>query len=154
MSYEVVEQHIQSKTGNISDCEDLIIKNKNFLGIVDGVTSKASKTYDGVTSGKLTALVIQKITEVCSPDIEAADFLKIANTNIQQLYEQYHISELVQKQKHFRFGATFILLNKKRKELWILGDCKLLIDQEEQQNNKKIDTIIAEIRRLFIQSFI
>lgn len=148
---EIIEQFICSKTGSQDDCEDLVYTGKDFIAVIDGVTSKSSKRYGGRTQGYLAAsLVYQAINQLphdCdsyTASVQITDFIK-------QVYLDNNMLELMEEFTSERFSATSVIYSNYREEIWIIGNCQGFFNHKHITNTMLIDTITSEARSLFIQ---
>ena len=80
---------------------------------------------------------------------EAVDILTVA---IKDLYERYQVLETVRTDPVQRATACFVAVSFARKEVWFVGDCQCLLNQELVLNEKKIDTITANARSMFLEA--
>ncbi|GCE48110.1 glycerophosphoryl diester phosphodiesterase [Thermosporothrix hazakensis] len=151
-SYTIEELFIASKTGNAEDCEDAIYHGPHFVAVIDGATTKTERRWNGLTGGRAGALLLQKTFDTIPPDATASQAVHLLNTALQRYYEQQNASEIVQADPVQRITASTVILSLYRKEIWFVGDCQCLISEEHITNNKKIDSITANARSLFLEA--
>ncbi|GHO96585.1 hypothetical protein KSF_066330 [Reticulibacter mediterranei] len=148
--YEIEEQALVSKTGNDETCEDAIYIGSSFVAVIDGATSKTERKWNGKTGGRIAALTLQDAFAHLSPDATAREAVDLLTSAIKRLYEEYEVLDIVQADPVQRATACFLAVSFSRKEIWSVGDCQCLLNQELVQNNKDIDTITANARSLFL----
>lgn len=139
----------QFRRGKVSDeqCEDTLVTTPDFLGIVDGVTAKSPFRYQGKATGKwASTLIAQTITEA-DPATTLPALLQQINGNIQHFYEQVpfpydRVSQGLQ--------AVAVIYSRQARQLWLVGDCQLLVDGKAITNPKKSDIVLGEFRSLVL----
>lgn len=152
LRYSVVEQALVSKTGQEETCEDTLYIGSHFVVVIDGATSKTERLWDGKTGGRIAAEIIQSAFDLIPSDATARLAVDILTAAIQALYKQYDVEDIVQSQPVDRAVASFVALSLERKEIWFVGDCQCMIDQELILNTKIIDTITANARSMFLEA--
>ncbi|MCM0647904.1 hypothetical protein NBE98_05900 [Clostridium swellfunianum] len=148
---KVIESFIMSKTGVLEQCEDKIFISNDFLAVIDGATSKSSFRWNGKTSGAIAGEIIGDTLKQSECDITLDLLIFRINNAIKDIYEEskginYFINNPVD-----RITACMIIYSKFHNQIWIIGDCKCSINSVQYENVKKVDTILAEARALFIE---
>ena len=149
---KVIEQFLKSKTQIESDCEDSIFFSDNFAAVIDGVTSKSTLKYMNETSGRACSQLLKKTLEnlpVKSTARQAVEFLTSA---VFKMYKELGIEEHVKNFPSERASACIAIYSNYKKEIWMVGDCQCLVDKTYYSNVKKIDSLLSDIRSLFIQT--
>ena len=152
LEYTVEEQALVSKTGKDEDCEDAIYIGPNFAVVIDGATSKTERRWDGKTGGRIAAEIITEAFDHIPPAATARQTVDILTAAIQALYKQYDVVEIVETEPVQRAIACFVAVSFERKEVWLVGDCQCLLDQERIQETKRIDDIAANARSFFLEA--
>ncbi|GHO82386.1 protein phosphatase 2C domain-containing protein [Dictyobacter formicarum] len=150
--YEVVEQALVSKTGREETCEDALYVGSHFVAVIDGATSKTDRRWDGKAGGRIAAEIIKEAFDLVPADTTARQTVDILTAAIQALYKQYEVTDILQSDGVQRAIAGFVALSIERKEVWFVGDCQCIIDQQLVQNTKKIDEVTSNARSLFLES--
>ena len=149
---KVIEQFLRSKTGQPSDCEDSIFVSTDFAAVIDGVTSKSTRKYNLESSGKACSQLLKKALEdlpVKSTAKQAVEFLTSA---VFALYKELGIEEQILNDPIERASACIVMCSRFRNEIWMVGDCQCLVDSKHYSNTKSIDSLLSDIRSLFIQT--
>ena len=152
MCMKVIEQFLKSKTHNESDCEDSIFFSENFAAVIDGVSTKSNLKYANKTSGRTCSELIKKALEdlpVNSTAIQAVEFLTSA---VFSLYKELGIQEQVLNSPFERASSCIAVYSRTKNEIWMVGDCQCRIDGTYYSNTKLIDSLLSDIRSLFIQA--
>jgi hypothetical protein len=152
LSYEIEEQLLIPKTGNDEECEDAIYIGSSFVAVIDGATSKTERRWDGKTGGRIAAVTLKEAFAQIPSDATAREAVDILTGAIKDLYEHYQVLETVQTDPVQRATACFVAVSFARKEVWFVGDCQCLLNQELVLNEKKIDTITANARSMFLEA--
>ena len=149
---KLIEQFLRSKTGQPSDCEDSIFVSTDFAAVIDGVTSKSTRKYNLESSGKVCSQLLKKAFEdlpVKSTAKQAVEFLTSA---VFALYKELGIEEQILNDPIERASACIVMYSRFRNEIWMVGDCQCLVDSKHYSNTKSIDSLLSDIRSLFIQT--
>lgn len=150
--YTLVEQALIAKTGNEETCEDALYIGPHFVAVIDGVTSKTQRRWEGKTGGRIAAEIIKAAFDHIPSDATARQTVDILTAAIQALYKQHEMTDIAQNDAVQRAAACFIALSFARKEIWFVGDCQCLLNQEHMQQTKEIDDITANARSLFLET--
>lgn len=145
---EVKEQFYQ---GKISDeqCEDVIVNTPDFIGIVDGVTSKSTFRFNGQTSGKLAATMIASILKNSAPEMTINQFVTRVNSFFAQFYEQVDFPYDKASQG---LQAVTVVYSRHYHQLWQIGDAQINLDGQMQPNTKPSDDVLANFRSLILKT--
>lgn len=149
---QIVEQSIFSKTGVFTDCEDSIYIGENYIAVIDGTTSKSDRKWNTITSGKFGSEFIGKLFSSFQKDLTARKAVDIMTNEIQRIYKEKKLTQVVEQNPSERINVTFIAVNLFRREIWLVGDCQAIIDKQLLTNNTKIDHVLSETRALFLES--
>ena len=151
LQYTVEEQMLRSKTANEEDCEDAIYTGPHFVAVIDGATSKTQKRWHQKTGGKIAATLLREAFAQIPPDATIRQTVDMLTSAIREFYEQNKVVDSVQARPAQRVTASFVALSLFRKEIWFVGDCQCLLNQELVSNKKIVDEITANARSLFLE---
>lgn len=143
----IVEEFVQGKNKDEKFCEDGIFISSDFLAVIDGATAKSESEYDGKKSGRIAMEVIKKSLAVLPKDITAYEAIKIISDDISKICTSYGIVNNLE-----RPTASIVIYSHYRQEIWVLGDCQVMIDGEIVKNDKKIDSLLSEVRSCYLYS--
>ena len=125
---EVIEQYLNSKTGDLATCEDAIFVNEHFAAVIDGVTSKSERRWDGLTTGQVAAQLVLETLPGLDPAITALDAFATINQAFRDLYEKVgRITEL-EKDPVERCAACVLIYSRQHHQVWSVGDSQALVD--------------------------
>jgi glycerophosphoryl diester phosphodiesterase len=148
----IIEQYLQSKTGNPVDCEDAIFVNDDYVAVIDGATSKAKTTWDGKKSGKIAVELLISRLQTIAFEASAVELVLALNQAIVDWYNEKGIYTQMQQSPVERCVASIGLYSKAHRELWLVSDCQALIDGKLIENTKFIDTVTSNARALYIEA--
>ena len=147
----IEDQFIQSKTGNPEDCEDTLHTGEHYIAVIDGATSKTDRRWEGETGGRRAAAIISQAFYQMDPDSTARQATGLMTELIRRYYKRFHLLEEVQKNPDQRIIASCAAISLARQEVWIIGDCHLLLGNRYISHPKKIDHILSEVRALILE---
>jgi hypothetical protein len=148
---KIIQQYINSKTGDMSLCEDSIVTTDNFIAIVDGATSRSKIKYSGKTNGKVASELVAKTISELPGDTSAGEaFLKCSEA-IADFYKHENLYEHMISTPADRCAASVLIFSSHFQELWFIGDCQALVNNELINNVKKVDTLFEELRSFYIE---
>ncbi len=138
--------------------EDGIVVNDNFIAVIDGSTSKSSQRYSRrYSNGQYAMLLVSKAIKNLAPDASCHQFC-IAVTRL--FYETLCGHSLLaggplRKHKPMpdpvdRIAASAVIFSRRRREVWMVGDCLCLINGTLIENPKPFEAELAARRAAII----
>lgn len=152
LRYEVEEQSVISKTGNEEECEDAIYLGSSFVAVIDGATSKTERRWEDQTGGRKAALTLKEAFAHLPPEATAREAIDHLTAAIKEVYERYQVLDIMRDEPVQRATACVVVVSLFRKEVWLVGDCQCLLNQELIRDEKEIDTITANARSMFLET--
>ena len=149
---KVIEQFLKSKTHTELDCEDSIFISEHFAAVIDGVTTKSTVKYANETSGRVCSQLLKKTLEDLPLKSTAKQAVEFLTSAVFSMYSRLGIGEHVQIYPADRASACIAIYSIFRNELWMVGDCQCMINNTAYSNLKPIDSVLSDIRSLFIQT--
>lgn len=147
MDVRLIESFVQGKAGDPVLCEDLIIQTSHYYAVIDGVTSKSDRLFNGRKGGRYAAeCVAQTIVLLNGRETAEEAFAKIDRALKSINADARDVSERVQ--------ACAVIYSNTRKEIWNYGDCSLMINGEAVYHTKKVDTLLAGLRAFVIGAYL
>lgn len=121
---------------------------ENFIAVVDGVTSKTDYFHLGKTTGRVAMEIVKKQIEELPPTAKLEEFVQNVNKGFASLYREV---DFPYEKKKNGFQAVSVIYSNFYREIWLIGDCQLVIDGKSYTNPKKSDSILAEMRSLILK---
>ena len=152
MVMKLEEQFLAAKTGREADCEDAIYVGEDFVAIVDGVSSKTARRWNGATGGRLAS---QTILAAMPSMPSAATFREVVDrltATLRELYLHYNCFDLVERNPRQRAAAAMVIYSRARRELWSVGDCQALIGDKFVCHRKYVDEVTTATRAYYLKS--
>ncbi len=143
---EIIETFKMPKSNSI-DCEDDIIITDGFIAVVDGVTAKTDFKFDGKTPGKLAYELIKESIEQANSTDTCQAIISSCNEKIRDAYKSVDFSE---DKGQKGIAASAVIYSNHFREIWMIGDCQVLVDGKLYLNPKKSDIVCAEMRSLIL----
>ncbi len=138
----IVEQFILGKKNDPALCEDGIVITDDFIAVLDGVTAKSNRTFYGKLGGRAAMETAKAIIE-SSPAITEKEILfRNINNAIRALYEGANLGEA---------AVCVCIYSKFFKEIWSVGDCRYLVNEQYYCDEKEIDTIYSRVRAVILE---
>ena len=147
----IEEQFIQSKTGSLADCEDALHAGKHYIAVIDGATAKTGRRWEGETGGRRAAAIIIQAFKELPPDYTARQAADLMTVLVNKYYTRFNLLETVQKDPDQRIIASCAAISLRRQEVWLIGDCHLLLGDRYISHQKSIDHILSEVRALVLE---
>ena len=149
---KVIEQFLKSKTPIESDCEDSIFVSEHFAAVIDGVTTKSTAKSANETSGRVCSQLLNKALNDLPLKSTANRAVEFLTSAVFSMYKETGIEEHMLNFPTERASACIAIYSKFRNELWMVGDCQCRVDETVYSNLKPIDSVLSDIRSLFIQT--
>ncbi|ADL05098.1 hypothetical protein [Lacrimispora saccharolytica] len=158
MAVHIIEQSIIPKQAGSCLCEDGLFVNENFIAVIDGVTSKGVLPWpespapggESMTSGRYAKEVLLKALSTLPPAIDGAGAMDYLNEALARACGARR-SILMEKPEE-RLQAVIILYSLHHREVWAFGDCQCLINGRHYHHGKALDSLLSEVRSLYIQT--
>lgn len=147
----IIEQFVEGKTKDSTECEDGIFVSDHFVAVIDGASSKTQVLYDGKKTGLIARDLVNNALATLPADADARHGFGVLNRALYAWYESHHISDLMRKKPYERCAASVALYSENHRELWMVGDCQALVGTEHITNTKYIDTVSDAARAAFIE---
>jgi len=136
-------------------CEDNFFAGEHFAAVIDGSTSKASRTYHPeMSNGKLASFTIKNAISQLPFDADLQMVCKVLEDAIRALYNEYSAdAENLLCHPENRVTASAIIYSEFQKKIWMIGDCLCRVNGMLFTNDKPHEAKLAnrrseEIRRL------
>ena len=147
---EVIEQYLLGKNKEQSKCEDIIFINKHFAAIIDGATSKSDYNFNGNSTGKQAAILIEEALQTLGEKSTKKETAEYITKHIYNFYVKNNYLEKIEKEARNKCTASVIIYSFYQKEIWQFGDCHCLVDNSYFEANKLIDHITHSSRSIVV----
>lgn len=137
----IEEVYTESKTGSREKNEDAVYYNADFIAVIDGATSKTEADLDGKTGGQLCAGQIVNTIRNLKGNITAPEAARQIWQDLKEMENKYRLEE-----KGIHSCASAVIFSCFRKEIWLVGDCRYMINGQEYSEVKHIDRVLSEAR--------
>ncbi len=141
---QIIERFIEGKSKNELLCEDALLITCDFIAVVDGVTGKTDRKFNGLSGGKAAALKACECIAVFPADIDCYTAVEKITDAVKSLYEE--------NESVGAAAAGAIIFSKARNEIWNVGDCRCVINGELFSHEKEIDVLLSDVRSLVLES--
>lgn len=135
-----------SKTGADAANEDQIVITDDFIGVIDGSTSKTDKIYANCTPGRRAALLVAETISRLPPFIDAHEAVQLMTRRIASEYAAIGVVERLENHPVERMTASFAIYSGYRAEIWLLGDVPFMVDGKANNTRKAEEEQAAAIR--------
>lgn len=136
---EIIEQFCKGKIDDEKN-EDGIFSNEYFIVVIDGITSKGKKLYQGKKTGRYARDLLLECLKHIPRDVTKEEMITMLNQSLKQ-EECLSIQDMP--------SAGVIIYSDYYKAIWNFGDCQCMINGRYYDNSKRLDKIAAEARALF-----
>lgn len=144
---KITERFLCGKEDNPDTCEDGLVIGKRLIAVIDGVSSKGTRLWDGKTSGCYAKDVLAAYLQQDIANQSAVELL--ANLD-RVLHEKLHgLAGTLSAEEYPR--AAIIIYNDVYKEIWSYGDCQCRINEAVYTHTKKIDELNADLRAFCLE---
>lgn len=143
---KIIEKLIKGKSENKALCEDMLLVTDDFIAVIDGVTAKGRRLFNGESGGKAAAKAVYDAIKNFSPDITVSEAVQNITEKVSALYDK--------NEEKGGAAAGVIILSIARKEIWNIGDCQCIINGEKYLHEKEIDRVLSEKRAEILENAI
>jgi glycerophosphoryl diester phosphodiesterase len=158
---KIIEQSLIPKNPQ-KKSEDGIVITNDFIAIIDGSTSKATRQWSSrMSNGCYAMTVISSLIRKMPPDTSCHQFCVKATKAIRDVYLPFwkltgrqDTAELLATHPEERLSASAIIYSNRRREIWLVGDCQCLVGGELCENPKPYEQRLAEMRAQKVQELL
>ena len=127
--------------------EDIIIATNNFIAVIDGSTSKTKRHHcPFISNGRYAASIICYYIKNMPAEISCPGFCRGVSKAIRQHYLIRFPVKRMKLHPEERLCASAIIYSRRRREIWMVGDCQCLINNQYIDNPKPYEQALAEMR--------
>ena len=143
---KIAEWVVQGKQSDPLLCEDALVLRPQFAAVIDGVTSKGGRLWQGRSSGRYASECLAR----------ALNSEEAAGMNSVQLFayldrclRESWMGETLETQELPR--ASVIVYNERFRQVWSYGDCQCLINDVLHSHSKPVDHLAADLRAFVLE---
>ena len=157
----IIEHFIKGKENNLETCEDGIFTGSFIAAVIDGVTPKSSRLWQGKTSGRYARdILLDFLRELSGSELQfltPEEFFSL-------LDRQLAIASSIPPEKTAAKDpdaaplqitdyprASTILYNDICHEIWAYGDCQCAVNGQVYTHEKEIDRLNAGLRAFHLE---
>lgn len=145
---QIWENFICGKENNPATCEDGIFIGKSIVSVIDGVTAKGNKLWNGHKSGYYAKELLLEYMR--QEEIEQQDVVTLL-LNLDEVLHQYAVARNPDLPSEEYPRASIVIYNDCYKEIWSYGDCQCSINGTIHNHVKKIDEQNAALRAYYLE---
>lgn len=144
---EIIEHFLCGKENNPHTCEDGLILGEHIIGVIDGVTAKGKRLWDGKKSGCYAKEILQ---EYLRQDVERQSAEELMG-NLDRILSEHarDAGGFLSREEYPR--AAVIIYNDFYKEIWSYGDCQCRINERVYAHSTKVDELNAMLRSFYLE---
>lgn len=144
---EIIEQFLCGKEGNLITCEDGLVIGEHLIAVIDGVTSKGVRLWNGKAGGCYAKEVL---ADYLQQDVERQSAIELMRN-----LDRVLLDAVRENIKHPACEevprAAIIIYNDFYKEIWSYGDCQCRINDSVYTHSKKVDELNADLRAFYLE---
>lgn len=130
--------------------EDGVVVTPDYIAVIDGSTSKATRRYSLFNSnGRYAMQIIARFVRKAGKDLTCHQFCSGVTRAIARHYRKSRLPYLADHPEE-RLTASCIVYSRLRREIWMIGDCQCLVGGEYYDNPKPYEQELAEQRAAII----
>jgi len=157
---KVIERFLLGKRPDQTLCEDMIVETPDFIGVLDGVTSKNDMLWETrerhVSGGVMATLLLKDVIENLDSNASVEEFLEQVESKFTSCYREAGVYDYLKKKVNHkaRCQACLALYSSKRKEIWLFGDCQVKIDGKQfvkESGLENAEMIYSKARALYLE---
>lgn len=139
----VIEQLCESKTGDPAQNEDCIVVTDRYLAVIDGATGKTNKKFQGQTGGRIAAQFLAQYLQSQTIPKQLDGHAVVAR--MQEALCAYAKEHGLEEQG-IHLCASAVLYDSEKRQIWSVGDCQFMINDQLFTFPKKVDQVLSQTR--------
>lgn len=148
---KLIEKNLIGKRPDPELCEDGIFFNGDFAAVIDGCSSHKGSPFGSRSSGVIAKGLLLGVLETLPCESTMQEAFAACNKAIALWYAEKGLLEVMKEDPGRRCSAYMTVVSRYRREVWVLGDCQALIDGQLYTHAKPIDTLMENLRALYIE---
>ena len=157
----IIEQSLIPKNP-AKKSEDGIVVTNDFIAVIDGPTSKATRQWSSrMSNGRYAMTIVSRLIRKMPPDTSCHQFCVAATKAIRDVYLPFWkimgrqaTADLLASHPEERLCASAVIYSNRRREIWLVGDCQCLIGGELCENPKPYEQHLAEMRAVRVKELL
>jgi len=157
----IIEQSLTPKSP-AKKSEDGIVITNDFIAVIDGSTSKATRQWSRrMSNGRYAMTVVSRVIRKMPPDTSCHQFCVSATKAIRDVYLPFWkltgrktAAEDLATHPEERLCASAIIYSCRRREIWLVGDCQCLVGGQLCENPKPYEQTLAEHRAAHVRQLL
>lgn len=143
---KILETYTMGKFNDPARCEDSIVITDDFIAVIDGVTTKSGRLYEGRKSGRVAAELLSGVIPTIDARIDAEGMMNSLSRAIAQFSKDHHSSgnEIPR--------ASVIIYSHAYHEIWDYGDCQCRIQGKTYHHESRIDEMNGMLRQYVLET--
>jgi glycerophosphoryl diester phosphodiesterase len=157
---QIIEQSLIAKNPKAKSEDGLVVTN-DFIAVIDGSTSKTTRRHHLLMSnGECAMRTIASYLRRMAPNNSCHQFCLGVTRTIHTVYtpiwklNKAAIIERLKEHPEERLTASAVIFSRRRREIWLVGDCQCLIDGQLFENPKPYEQALAELRAKKVQELL
>jgi glycerophosphoryl diester phosphodiesterase len=156
----IIEQTLVPKSPTTKS-EDGIVVTNDFIAVIDGSTSKTDRRHSRrMSNGRYAMTLVADHIRQMPADTSCHQFCKGVTATIRKHYlpfwktDKETVIERLRQHPEERLCASAAIYSRRRREVWLVGDCQCLIGGQYYDNSKPYEQQLAEQRAKKIQELL
>ena len=158
---KIIEQSVIPKNPR-KKSEDGIVVTNDFIAVIDGSTSKATRQWHShMSNGRYAMTLVSRFISQMAPDITCHQFCVGVTRAFRDVYlplwrltGRQSMAELLAAHPEERLCASAVVYSNRRREIWLVGDCQCLVGGELCENPKPYEQRLAEMRAVKVRELL
>lgn len=152
---EIIEQTLIPKNPT-KKSEDGIVVGNDFIAVIDGSTSKSDYRHSMFRSnGRYAMQLVCRYIKSMPANTTSEMFLRGVTAYIHKHYKKSMLPRLAEHPED-RLTCSAVIFSRLCREIWLIGDCQCLVDNQYYDNPKPAEAVLAaqravEMKRLLEQ---
>lgn len=144
----IIESFICGKKNDPELCEDGLLITDKVIAVIDGVTAKGKRKWQGKSSGCYAKDVLLDYLKNADYRTPVDELILKLNESICPKHSSEEASALPLEEYP---RAAIILYNDFYKEIWSYGDCQCIIDGKLYTHEKTVDRLNSTLRAFSLE---
>lgn len=126
--------------------EDGMVITDDFIAVIDGSTSKSNKRYSfWYSNGAYCTRIISRFLRHAPKTLTFEQFAKGVTMAVRKHYKKCEWEHLAMHPED-RLTASVVVYSRLQRQIWMIGDCQCLVNNELYDNPKPMEAVIANLR--------
>ncbi|MCK9286129.1 MAG: hypothetical protein M0P29_01020 [Sphaerochaetaceae bacterium] len=149
---EMIESILVPKTGNEILCEDGLFFDGRFAAVIDGCSASKTPKWGAPSPGVVAKNCCLRVLSSLPTEATMHMAFSLMDKAIHDWYVIHDMVNEANEDASLRCGAYVAIVSAYHRQVWVLGDCQVLVDSILHAARKDVDVLMETLRAFLLEA--